>query len=387
MLRVTNLSKTYRIYTRPTDRLIELLTHRIRYKEFRALNDVSFNLQPGTSLGIVGENGSGKSTLLQLIAGVLTPTHGTIECQGRVLGLLELGIGFHIEFTGRQNIFLYGDVLGLSRNFIKSKLEEIIAFAELGEFIDRALRTYSTGMRMRLAFALVTSLDPDILIVDEALTVGDNYFQKKCLEHITKIKQAGRTIIFCSHSIYQVGMLCEEALWLKQGAIEKCGETLPVLAAYEAYQLRRSEQLNADETTKQHVNVPVKITALEILNPLPIARGDNLRLRINTEAISDELPFHITVSLKFGADFGVYTTGTHLDNKPPIRGRQRKIILIYPRIPLLGGYYWLHVRIFDDQGLIVYHDKILAEPELEVHKESNERGFCYLEHYWEIQPI
>ena len=384
MLRVSHLTKAYRIYDHPTDRLMELLAHKTRYKDFFALKDVNFTLERGKSLGIVGENGSGKSTLLQLIAGVLTPTSGDVEYHGNVLGLLELGIGFHIEFTGRQNIFLYGDILGLSRALIKSKLDEIISFAELGEFIDRPLKTYSTGMRMRLAFSLLAALDPDILIVDEALTVGDNYFQKKCLDHIMKIKEAGRTIIFCSHSTYQVGMFCEETLWLRQGAVEKHGDTLHVLAAYEAYQLRKGEQTDHEGRTR-YANAPVRITSLEILNNMPISRGEDLRLRIHTEAISNELPFHIMVSLKFGADFGVYATGTHLSGKPPIRGRQREIIVTYPKIPLMGGYYWFHVRAFDDQGMIIYHEKILFDPELEVRKENNERGFCYLDNQWEIK--
>jgi lipopolysaccharide transport system ATP-binding protein len=384
MLHVSNLTKVYRIYDRPVDRLMELLTRRMRYKDFHALKNVSFSLDRGKSLGIVGENGSGKSTLLQLISGVLTPTSGSVEYHGSVLGLLELGIGFHVEFTGRQNIFLYGDVLGLPRSLIKSRLDEIIAFAELGEFIDHSLRTYSTGMRMRLAFSLVASLDPDILIVDEALTVGDNYFQKKCLDHITKIKEAGRTIIFCSHSIYQIGMFCEETLWLKQGAVQKHGDTPQVLAAYEAYQLRKSEQAN-QEGQAGHVNVPVRITSVKILNELPISRGEDLKLQIHTEAVSDDLPFHIMVSLKYGADFGVYVTGTHLSGKPPIRGRQRQITVTYPKISLLGGYYWFHIRTFDDQGMIIYHEKILIDPELEVIRESKERGFCYLDNDWEIK--
>lgn len=384
MLRVSNLTKAYRIYDRPIDRLMELLTHKARYKDFFALKDVSFILESGKSLGVVGENGSGKSTLLQLIAGVLTPTGGSVECQGSVLGLLELGVGFHVEFTGRQNIFLYGDVLGLSRTLIKLKLDQIIDFAELGEFIDRPLKTYSTGMRMRLAFSLVAALDPDVLIIDEALTVGDNYFQKKCLDHIMKIREAGRTIIFCSHNTYQIGMFCDETLWLRQGGLEKYGDTLHVLAAYEAYQLRRSEKAD-QEGQRKYTDAPVRIISVEILNQLPISRGDDLRLRIKTEAISDELPFHVMVSLKFGSDFGVFATGTHLSGKPPIQGRHREIIVTFPKIPLLGGYYWLHVRAFDDQGIIIYHEMILIDPELEVRKENNERGFCYLDNYWEIQ--
>ena len=384
MLQVTNLTKAYRIYERPLDRLLELLTRRSRYRNFYALQDVSFTLQPGISLGIVGENGSGKSTLLQLIAGVLTPSNGSIQYSGNVLGLLELGLGFHIEFTGRQNIFLYGDVLGLPRTLIKAKLDAIIDFAELGEFIDHSLRTYSTGMRMRLAFALVATLDPDILIVDEALTVGDNYFQKKCLDHITKIKESGRTIIFCSHSVYQIHMFCEETLWLKHGHLERYGDTAQVLAAYEAYQLQKGEQINAEGQAK-YAQAPARITAVKILNELPISRGDDLRLEIHTEAIADDLPFHVMVSIKYGTDFGVFATGTHLSGQAPIRGRKRKITVTYPEIALLGGYYWFHIRTFDDQGMIIYHEKIVIEPELEVRREGKERGFCYLDSRWEIE--
>lgn len=381
MLSVSNLTKVYQIYDRPVDRLVELLTHAKKHKSFFALRNIDFTLESGKSLGIIGENGSGKSTLLHLIAGVLTPTSGSIECHGNVLGLLELGVGFHIEFTGRQNIFLYSDVLGLPRSLVKSKLDEIIAFAELGEFIDRPLKIYSTGMRMRLAFSLVAVLDPEVLIVDEALTVGDNYFQKKCLDHINRIKQKGHTIIFCSHNTYQIGMFCEKTIWLKQGMIEKYGDTLQILAAYEAYQLKKREQANCHQV---QAHAPVRITALEIINVIPIARGDDLRLRIRTEAVSDIVPFHVTVSLKFGTDFGVYATGTYFAGKPPILGRQREIILTYPKVPLLGGYYWFHVRVFDDQGMIIYDEKSLLDPELEVRKESSELGFCYLDHDWEI---
>ncbi|PIE82808.1 MAG: hypothetical protein CSA09_05195 [Candidatus Contendobacter odensis] len=188
-LQVSKLSKVYRLYDRPVDRLKELLFRRRYHSDFTALQDVSFELKRGRTLGIVGDNGAGKSTLLQLIAGTLTPTSGRVEHNGSVLGLLELGVGFHVEFSGRQNILLYGDVLGLPRQTVQARIDEIIAFSELAAFIDRPLKTYSTGMRMRLAFSLIASLDPDILIVDEALAVGDIYFQKKCIDRMTDIKK------------------------------------------------------------------------------------------------------------------------------------------------------------------------------------------------------
>lgn len=381
-LRVSGLSKVYRLYDQPIDRLKELLFRQRRYTDFVALQEVSFELPRGRTLGIVGNNGAGKSTLLQLIAGTLTPTAGTIAYNGSVLGLLELGVGFHAEFTGRQNIFLYGDVLGLSRRLVQSRLEEIIAFAELATFIDRPLKTYSTGMRMRLAFSLIASLEPDILIVDEALAVGDVYFQKKCIDRMTDFRNHGRTIIFCSHSVYQISMFCEETLWLENGRIRQYGETARVLSAYEAWQAQRSierEQLEAEFRPE----MPVRIASLELLNVLPCRHGEDLQFRLLVESSREDLPFHVTLSIKMDNGRGVYVTGTHLSGRPPLRGKRREIVVTYPRIALLGGMYTAHARIFDDRGLMVYHERVL--PDFEVLKESREIGICYLENHWEIQ--
>ncbi|MCB1771412.1 MAG: ABC transporter ATP-binding protein, partial [Candidatus Competibacteraceae bacterium] len=223
------MSKAYRLYDQPIDRLKELLFRQRRHSDFVALREVNFDLPHGCTLGVVGNNGAGKSTLLQMIAGTLTPTTGTIERDGTVLGLLELGVGFHAEFTGRQNIFLYGDVLGLPRRLVQAAFDEIVAFAELESFIDRPLKTYSTGMRMRLAFSLIASLDPDILIVDEALSVGDVYFQKKCIDRMMEFRNRGRAILFCSHSLYQISMFCDETLWLEEGRVRQHGQTSRVL--------------------------------------------------------------------------------------------------------------------------------------------------------------
>jgi lipopolysaccharide transport system ATP-binding protein len=346
-----------------------------------ALRDVSFELAHGRTLGVVGNNGAGKSTLLQLIAGTLTPTQGIVERDGSVLGLLELGVGFHAEFTGRQNVFLYGDVLGLPRRLVQSRLDEIIAFAELESFVDRPLKTYSTGMRMRLAFSLIASLDPDILIVDEALSVGDAYFQKKCIDRMMEFRNRGHTIIFCSHSVYQVSMFCDETLWLEDGQIRRHGETARVIPAYEAWQAQRNVRREQAEVGARP-EMPVRIVSLELLNELPCQRGDDLRFRLRLEGARDDLPFHVTLSIKMDDGRGVYVTGTHLSGQPPLRGRRREILITYPRVPLLGGLYTAHARVFDDQGLMVYHEKIL--PDLEVLKDSRELGICYLENRWEM---
>ncbi|MCB1776663.1 MAG: ABC transporter ATP-binding protein [Candidatus Competibacteraceae bacterium] len=380
-LRISNLSKVYRLYDQPIDRLKELLFRQRRHNDFVALREVNFDLPHGCTLGVVGNNGAGKSTLLQMIAGTLTPTTGTIERDGTVLGLLELGVGFHAEFTGRQNIFLYGDVLGLPRRLVQAAFDEIVAFAELESFIDRPLKTYSTGMRMRLAFSLIASLDPDILIVDEALSVGDVYFQKKCIDRMMEFRNRGRAILFCSHSLYQISMFCDETLWLEEGCVRQHGQTSRVLPAYEAWQAQRNayrEQADADARPE----MPARILSLELLNARPCRRGDDLCFRLELECARDDLPYHLTLSIKMDDGRGVYVTGTHLAGRPPLLGKRREVRITYPKAPLLGGLYSAHARIFDDQGLMVYHEKIL--PELEVRKDSRELGICYLENVWEI---
>ena len=380
-LRVSGLTKIYHLYDQPIDRLKELLFRQPCHSDFVALRDVCFELPHGRTLGVIGDNGAGKSTLLQLIAGAMTPSSGTIERDGVVLGLLELGVGFHAEFTGRQNIFLYGDVLGLSRRLVQTRLDEIIAFAELEAFIDRPLKTYSTGMRMRLAFSLIAALDPDILIVDEALSVGDVYFQKKCIDRMLEFRNRGHTIIFCSHGLYQVSVFCDETIWLQEGRIRMHGQTLQVIPAYEAWQAQRSVQRDQADAGK-HFDIPVRIISLELLNELPCQRGDDLRFRLRIENASSDLPFHISFSIKMQNGYGVFATGTHLIGHSPLRGRDHEILITYPKIPLMGGFYNAHARIFDDQGLMIYHEKILNE--FEVKKDSLELGVCYLENNWSI---
>ena len=380
-LRVRGLTKVYRLYDQPIDRLKELLFRRRCHRDFVALREINFELPHGRTLGIVGDNGAGKSTLLQLIAGTLTPTSGSIERAGVVLGLLELGVGFHVEFTGRQNIFLYGDVLGLPRRQVQEQLDEIIAFAELEAFIDQPLKTYSTGMRMRLAFSLIASLDPDLLIVDEALSVGDTYFQKKCIDRMMEFRNRGRTIIFCSHSLYQVSMFCDETLWLREGQVRMHGETMQVIPAYEAWQAQRGVQRDQLEVG-ENPEILVRIVSLELLNELPCRRGDDLRFRLLIESSNPDLAFHVSFSIKMQSGYGVFATGTHLSGRPPLKGQKREILITYPRIPLLGGFYNAHARIFDDQGLMIYHEKILNE--FSVEKDSLELGVCYLENYWQV---
>ncbi|HBE34999.1 MAG TPA: ABC transporter ATP-binding protein, partial [Cyanobacteria bacterium UBA11368] len=217
---INNVSKCFKRYANPADRLKELLLPgTVKAKEFWALRDVSVKIPKGKTIGIVGRNGSGKSTLLQIIAGILTPTRGEVQAQGRIAALLELGSGFNPEFTGRQNVFFNGQLLGLSYQEIEARYDAIAAFADIGDFIDQPVKTYSSGMFVRLAFAVATSVEPDILVVDEALSVGDEAFQRKCFARIQAIKDRGGTILFVSHSPTSVVSLCDSAILMDRGEL------------------------------------------------------------------------------------------------------------------------------------------------------------------------
>ena len=234
-LRVDAVSKQYRIYDRPADRLKETLT-RGRWKahrEFWALSDVSFAVEPGTTTGIIGPNGSGKSTLLQIITGTLEPTHGSVSLDGRVAALLELGAGFNTEFTGIENIFMNASLMGLSKTDTERLLPEIASFAEIGDFIYQPLKTYSSGMYVRLAFATAIATSPQILIIDEALAVGDAVFQHRCTRRIKEMQENGTTILFVSHDPGAIRALCNRAILLNGGRVEADGSPVDVLGRYQ----------------------------------------------------------------------------------------------------------------------------------------------------------
>ena len=229
-----NVSKSYAIYDSPADRLKELLTlHRLkRHRDFWALKDVTFEVRRGETFCIIGENGSGKSTLLQIVAQILLPTSGTARVRGRVSALLELGSGFNPEFTGRDNVYLNGSILGLSTSEIDRRYQAIADFAEIGDFINQPVKTYSSGMIVRLAFAVAIHVDPEIVLVDEALAVGDIYFRQRCMRKVHELRDRGITILFVSHSMGDVKAVGERSMWLDSGRIRAAGPTDQVVAKY-----------------------------------------------------------------------------------------------------------------------------------------------------------
>jgi len=229
-VKAAKLTKHYRVYNRPFERLKEAITRRPCHQVVKALDDVSFQVPFGGTLGIIGENGAGKSTLLKIMAGTLTPTSGEMVKRGRAAALLELGSGYHPEFSGRENIYLNAALLGLTEKEIKEREGAIIEFAELEDVIDRPVKTYSTGMYLRLGFSIAVSVNPELLIVDEALSVGDQRFQQKCVDRMIGFRKSNKTIIICSHSLYLVNELCAMTIWLRKGRVCRFGETSKVVS-------------------------------------------------------------------------------------------------------------------------------------------------------------
>ena len=236
MIKAENITVCYRMshdkIQSIKEYLVALIKRKLQYEEFRALKQVSFEIKRGEVIGIVGNNGAGKSTLLKVISGILRPTEGKVTLQGNVVPMLELGSGFDFDLTGRENIFLNGAILGYSESFLKSKYDEIVAFSELGEFIDIPMRNYSSGMIMRLAFSIASQVSPDILIVDEILAVGDAAFQEKSYARMTELMSHGTTVLLVSHNIDQIRRLCDRVIWLDHGAVVKIGETQEICDAY-----------------------------------------------------------------------------------------------------------------------------------------------------------
>ncbi|MHC4443411.1 MAG: ABC transporter ATP-binding protein [Planctomycetota bacterium] len=260
-----NLGKCYNIYDNPEDRLKQAFWwgRRKYYREFWALRNVSFEVKRGEALGVIGRNGSGKSTLLQIIAGTLTPSEGEVSVRGRVAALLELGSGFNPDFTGRENVFMNGAMLGISNREMEKRFSEIEAFADIGEFIDQPVKTYSSGMFVRLAFSVATNVDPDILIVDEALSVGDMMFQHKCIARIRKLCESGVTSIFVSHAPDTVRALCQDGMWLDNGQMKMLDSAQTVSEQYMESLFLESNIMALDQTPEEQAIPEESLTALQ----------------------------------------------------------------------------------------------------------------------------
>lgn len=278
-IKVNQLSKMYKLYDKPIDRLKESLgfTRKILYREHYALNDVSFEIKCGETVGIIGTNGSGKSTILKIITGVLNPTKGSVEVNGRISALLELGAGFNMEYTGIQNIYLNGTMMGFTKEEVNKKLDSIIEFADIGEFINQPVKTYSSGMFVRLAFAVAINIEPEILIVDEALSVGDVFFQAKCYKKFEDFKKEGKTILFVSHDLSSIGKYCDRVVLLNKGTKLCEGDPKEIIDVYKKVLVNQLEDddnnLNEDETITEEIQ---EWKSLITINPNTLDYGSKL---------------------------------------------------------------------------------------------------------------
>ena len=398
-IEVKGISKQYFLYETPTQRLKELLFGGRHHRVFHALQQTNLKIMQGEVLGILGRNGAGKSTLLQILAGTLSQTSGTIDVNGTITALLELGSGFNPDFTGRENIFLYGTILGMTRKYVTTRLDEILEFADIAEFIDRPLKTYSSGMGVRLAFSTLVLLEPDIMIVDEALAVGDAQFKAKCMRHINSLKNMGKTFVLVSHSTDQILTFCTRAIVVEAGEIIFEGSPKEVAHIYKTLLFPKSrvdmldKLKNTDNKAKSMVKNKMskkdihplaksefrfgtgeaKIEKIEVLNsqrePASMVMTNEeiiVRLTIVANKRIDHPVCGFRIKNKLGVD--VYIKNTEHDrlDLPPLLPKKEQIVEFNFYANLVGGEYFLSV------GLIMYekNENVALDRRMDVYQIS-----------------
>lgn len=400
------LSKAYAIYDKPQDRLKQMIWRNRRrfYREFWALKDVDLEVHRGETMGVIGRNGSGKSTLLQLICGTLTPSCGTVAVAGRVAALLELGAGFNPEFTGRENVFVNGAILGLSDEQIRDRFEQIEAFADIGPFIDQPVKQYSNGMYARLAFAVAIHMDPDILIVDEILAVGDAAFQRKCMERFYQIRDRGCSILFVSHEAYQVKTLCQRAIYLKDGhsvaygpadeVVDQYTADLEALAARPAAAPRAPAAADGsahggEPTVEPDVlfritDVRFEDGAGEVISE--VRSGDDVQVRMRYRSIAERPREKISFVVNLYRHDELYLCGTTtlMEGMAPFDAeREGEVVVRFPQLALLAGRYMWRVAIADHRGMLIHAQARFVCP-FRVVDDYRAAGLVDLPRHWQI---
>ena len=395
VINVENVSKEYKLYNRNFDRIKETF-HPLRRKyhhKFKALDDVSFHVKKGDTVGIIGCNGSGKSTLLQLVCGIIQPTSGNVEVKGRISALLELGAGFNPEFTGRQNVYINSAILGLSGKEIEERFDDIVDFADIGEFLDQPVKTYSSGMYVRLAFAVAINVYPEILVVDEALAVGDTAFQYKCLRYFDKLQKSGTTILFVTHDVSAIKKFCTRGIWINDGQFIADSDSVSVADQYQDF-IRKKSQLFFEKKNKSTQNLPVsgdtigRLLEARMYNSQgeetsEFITGDELHIEIQYEIYID-FPEGVIIGAAINRTDNVYVCGvnTGLDgfDAPATRGINH-VTLKYKNLPLLSGTYNLAMGLFDMSGIIIWDIDGLAK-EFRISSPYKAEGIVVMDHSW-----
>jgi len=400
-LSMQSVSKYYKYYEKEMDRIKEIISGKPRFQKISALEDINLEVKPGEVLGVIGQNGAGKSTLLKVLSGTILPSSGEVSAHGRIAALLELGASFHPDMTGKENVFLSGAIKGMSKNEIENIYGEIVAFAEIGEFIDRPVKTYSSGMFVRLAFSIATHIDPEVLIIDEALSVGDGAFSRKSFDRIMDFKEAGKTILFCSHSMYQVEVLCDRVIWLENGRIRKEGAPVDVISEYsELVRMAapRNESLGSvaqEESGETEVVISEAGAIPRILEVLVKVDGQTSEVH---KIISEKSDLEVTVLFDPGngvplASVAIAISGGDGRILSSVGSAHDKIELfineqgqgvakiLFPALPLLRGNYYLDVALLCEKGIHLY-EAARQVAEIFVEQEGSERGVVKLPHQW-----
>ena len=409
--------KHYQLYDNDYQRLKEIISGRSTAKVIKSLEPVSLDIKKSQVVGIIGNNGAGKSTLLKLISGTTAPSGGTIETNGRITALLELGTGFHPELSGHENIYLYGAILGISQAKMAELYDDIVQFSGVAQFIHQPVKTYSSGMFVRLAFSVATAVEPDILIIDEALSVGDGNFARKSFDRIMSFKEAGKTILFCSHAMFHIESICSRVIWIDSGSILMDGEPSEVVSAYNASMKKsnvtkisnkKADKKITEEKDKQEEIGTKKVSFLnkDVQNNLVSASFNSISTSINgkkdkklivqsgqsnisikavfTSELSIETPtFAITIT--DANYFNIVSACTLFDKQKIVRNQNgvSQVELTFPKIDLLQGKYYINVYLMCEKCIFVYEEAINIA-KLEVVQNSLELGVVRLPHQWNI---
>ena len=386
-----DLGKSYPKVFRPRDRLRalgKLLVGIDTIDSVPVLRGVNLAVVRGESLGLIGENGAGKSTLLKLLTGVLTPTTGCVEVRGRVGALLELGAGFHPEYTGRDNIAMSAALYGLDADELREKLPQIIEFADIGHYVDEPVKHYSSGMVVRLGFAIVAALRPDLLITDEVLAVGDESFQKKCVRWMEDYLVGGGTLILVSHSMYHIQKLCRHALWLRQGEVAAAGDVFDVTQAYLAWHERKSAGVPArDAIAAQGIEFHLlgfAVNGIEQEAPVFLEQGETLRLNVRVRSRDGRVP---TVAFGIARADGtaVYGVSSEMDGVTPLHvgTEEWAAEIVFDDLALLPGTYTIKAHPMDTEGVRLFDT---VERSIVVRGSTREFGLVRLQHRWNGAP-
>lgn len=392
VIHLQQVGVAYPRYNHPRDALLEWVLRRPRHTLFHALQDVSLSLEAGDALGIIGDNGAGKSTLLKLLAGYLTPTTGTCTVRGRRSALLELGTGIQPELSGIENARMGLALRGLTHEEITLTLPQVIAFAELNEFAHQPVKTYSSGMVVRLAFAIAAVIEPQVLIVDEALAVGDQYFQKKSLDRMRDILRRGATLVFCSHNLYQVREMCRKAVWLEQGKIRLMGDAQTVVDAYQDTLRQRRSVGEALPVCPERCALEGAHAGTPLLRHVTLNRSHfqtHERFTVTVQATRGDRPLsdiHIGIVIRRNDDiqcFGISTLHDGVQVQDQGNGMVSSRLVI-ERLPLLSGEYCLEVWLIDASGVHVYDSRERC-CYFRVQQASQQQGIgvAWLPHHWE----